>query len=87
MPEAHLVTYDGSPGNAHSLVDCLEAAGVRVAWTLPSQTRGAGEVIRSVVINMSTRATIGRVWAGVHRFQNDFPGKGHVQVDWHVDEA
>jgi hypothetical protein len=86
MPEAHLVTFNGRADTAHCLVDCLEAAGVDVrVWTLPTEPRGG--FVRPVIINMSTRAAMGRLRAGVHRFQSDFPGRGHVQVDWHeVDD-
>jgi hypothetical protein len=83
MTEAHLVTFNGSPRHAHSLVECLEREGVRVAWTPPAETRGAaGEVIGSVVISIATKGPAASVTAAVRRFQTDYPGQGHVQVDW-----
>jgi hypothetical protein len=83
MTEVHLVTFNGTPRHAHSLVECLEREGLDVAWTPPAETRGdAGEVIGSVVISIATHGPEASVRAAVRRFQTDYPGHGHVQVDW-----
>jgi hypothetical protein len=82
MTEAHVVTYNGMPRYAHTLVECLQAEGVEVSWTPPEETRGGvAEVIGSFVTAIATDGPETAVHAGVDRFRSDFPGKGRVQVD------
>ena len=82
MTEAHLVTYNGMPRYAHTLVECLEAEGVQVSWEPPAEERGGvAEVIGSVVSSIATHGPETAVHAGVDRFRSAFPGKGRVAVD------
>jgi hypothetical protein len=82
MPEDHLLTYNGMPRYAHTLVECLEAEGLRVSWTPPVEDRGGvAEVLGSVVTAITVNGPETAVNAGVDRFRSSFPGKGRVQVE------
>ena len=84
LPEEHLVTYNGMPRYAHTLVECLEAEGVQVSWTPPAEDRGGvAEVLGSVVAAIAVNGPETAVNAGVDRFRAGFPGKGRVQVELH----
>ena len=82
MTQAHLVTYNGMPRYAHTLVECLEAEGVEVSWLPPPEDRGGvAEVLGSLVAEIAVTGPETSVRAGVDRFRSDFPGKGRVDVD------
>lgn len=69
------VTYQGPAPFASLLAQTLREEGVDVSYQPPTEERGVGEVLETVVVSLFCAGTYDAIKYGVHRFASSRLGR------------